>query len=471
MNLAMLKNSLVLATCVTIGATSLGFIAALCAASLGRRSRSVVVVCAIVALLLPPFLVTNCWLHYFGVNGIWRSLIPLNIYSMAGAVAILSTLYWPIPMLASFVSWRRIEAAQLDADPLLRGMWLFRMLLWPVARPLFSVAALIVFVLALNNFAVPTILQTRVLGAGVWLAYNTHLDAGRALAASVPLILAPLTIMLIALRADTPWPFRERLADAAAYRRSIGARWFFVITATTIVLLAVSVALPIIQLSSDAETWKQLPSVLRAASGPIVNSALYAAWTATACLLIGFALWRVRMAQWLWIAFLVPGMFVALLLLVAINRSGLGFIYGTVAMVVLACTIRYSALAWASVRRAMQTVDPELTDAARLEGARGWRLFRLAHWPQVALYAGFSWYLVYLLCLWDVETLVLVLPPGGETLAIRIFNMLHYGHTGQVNALCMALLVLALAPLAALAHCAAHTSRTEPYDDPPPGLA
>ena len=447
MNWALLKNSLLLPTGVTVLATSLGFLAGLCAVCLGRRWRYTVVLCAVIALLLPPFLVTNCWLHYLGANGVWRPFVPLNIFSMAGAIGILSLLYWPIPMLACLAAWRRVESTHLEADPALQGAWLIRLLLWPIARPLLALASLIVFVLALNNFAVPTILQTRVLAANIWISYNTNLDAAAAFFESVPLILASFAFLLIAASTGISWPFREKLAEATAFRRQIGMTWFGVVTAATIALLALSVVLPFGHLISAAETWKQLPLVLRAASGVITNSAVYAALTATACLLLGFALWRVRIASWLWIAFLVPGMFVALLLILTFNRPGLGIVYGTGVMVVLACTIRYCALAWSSLRRAMQSVDTELTDAARLEGARGWQLFRHVHWPQVALYAGFAWYVVYVLCLWDVETLMLVLPPGGETLAARIFNMLHYGHTGQVNSLCMVLLALALAPL------------------------
>src|SRR6185295_10908103 len=59
-----------------------------------------------------------------------------------------------------------------------------------------------------------------------------------------------------------------------------------------------------------------------------------------------------------------------------------------------------------------------------------------------------AWYVTYLLCLWDVETLVLIVPPGGETLAMRAFNLLHYGHNAQVNAVCLLLLGAALLPLA-----------------------
>ena len=41
----------------------------------------------------------------------------------------------------------------------------------------------------------------------------------------------------------------------------------------------------------------------------------------------------------------------------------------------------------------------------------------------------------FLLGLWDVESMILVIPPGGETLALRIFNLLHYGHNAQVKRL------------------------------------
>src|SRR5207249_7685203 len=57
-------------------------------------------------------------------------------------------------------------------------------------------------------------------------------------------------------------------------------------------------------------------------------------------------------------------------------------------------------------------------------------------------------YIIYLLCLWDVESIILIYPPGSQTLALNIFNFLHYGHNAQVNALCVTLLTLAVAPLA-----------------------
>src|SRR5258708_30759866 len=68
--------------------------------------------------------------------------------------------------------------------------------------------------------------------------------------------------------------------------------------------------------------------------------------------------------------------------------------------------------------------------------------------PQIGSRVVAIWYVIFLLCLWDVESMILVVPPGGETLALRIFNLLHYGYNAQVNALCLTLLTIAVAPLA-----------------------
>jgi len=153
--------------------------------------------------------------------------------------------------------------------------------------------------------------------------------------------------------------------------------------------------------------------------------------------------------RWLsWLPFLLPGVLLGIALIVLFNRPWSSLLYQSAAIVILAFVIRYLALGWNTVAHALQTVDPDLTDVARLDGASRWQMLRHVQWPQIAPQAAAAWYIVFLLCLWDVESMILVVPPGGETLALRVFNLLHYGHNAQVNALCLTLLALAVAPLA-----------------------
>jgi ABC-type Fe3+ transport system permease subunit len=121
-------------------------------------------------------------------------------------------------------------------------------------------------------------------------------------------------------------------------------------------------------------------------------------------------------------------------------------IYRSAAVVVIALCLRCVGPVWALIRQAFRSLDIALVEAAQLEGLRGWAFFRHAYLPRVAPAALAAWYMAYLLSLWDVETITLLYPPGSETLALRAFNLLHYGHTAQVNGVCLLLIALAIAP-------------------------
>jgi ABC-type Fe3+ transport system permease subunit len=449
MNWALLQNSLLLAGLTTLLSVGFGFLAALWLTGRASCWRNRVLAVAIMAVVLPPFLVTNCWLDLLGLTGKWRSWLPVNIYSLGGAVWVLTLLTWPITLLLVWSAWRRLEAAQLESDPALGGGALIRWLLWPMARVAVGQAAVLTFVLALNNFTVPAILQVKVFPAEVWIQFNTHLKPVRALAAAWPLVVAPVLLLIVLRQAEMSWPREQGPLAASAFRRQLGRGWSGFSAMVTGVVLLLSVGLPLAEVVSSARTWSELPNLLRAVPGVIWNSFAFAAVTASLCMAVGLATWRLRAGLVLWLPFLVPGVMVGLAMIWIFNHPALGLFYGSAAAVIVAFTVRYLAPGWNVVAHALRGVDRDLTDAARLDGAAGWSLLRHVHWPQIAPQVGAAWYVTYLLCLWDVETLVLICPPGGETLALRVFNLLHYGHSAQVNALCLLLLALALAPLLA----------------------
>jgi iron(III) transport system permease protein len=295
----------------------------------------------------------------------------------------------------------------------------------------------------MNNFAVPVILQVPVFPEELWLALTTRLDERGAWIAAAPLIAAPVVLLLVLWRAEISWPRSQGPATALALRHQLGGRCFRACAAGLIMALLLSTALPLGRLLISARTWAELPNVIRASPDVIANSAFFAAASATLCLGAGLLCWRRRSGLILWLPFFIPGVLLGRAMIFAFQGT---VIYGTTILVLVAFAIRYFAVGGTGIAHALRAVDRDLTAAATQEGARGWALLRHVHWPQIAPQAAAAWYVTYLLCLWDVETLVLIYPPGGETLALRIFNLLHYGHHSQVNALCLLLLGLALAP-------------------------
>jgi ABC-type Fe3+ transport system permease subunit/DNA-binding beta-propeller fold protein YncE len=454
--MTLLLNSLLVSGLAALLAAAFGLAAALCLGGLPGCWRNRLLAVAVMALALPPFLVTNCWLHCLGHSGVWRSWLPLNIVSLGGAIWILSLLTWPITLLAVRGAWQRLEPSQLESDPAVAGGALLGGLLLPLARNALAQAAVLTFVLALNNFAVPAILQVKVFPVEMWVRFSTSFDTLGALELSWPLVLGPLLLLLWFIRQDIPWPRADGPVSSALFRRQLGRAWFWSCGALTLLLCLLSVGLPLLQLVSEKRTWLELPGALAAGRAAIGNSAWFAAVSAT--LVVGLGVLGTaghrdavspRFIGWfLWLPLLVPGVVLGIGWIALFNRSWTWLFYQSAGIVVLAFIVRYLALGWNTAHHAMQSVDADLTDAARLEGANGWQLFRCVHWPQIAPQLGAAWYVVFLLCLWDVESMILVVPPGGETVALRVFNLLHYGHNAQVNALCLTLLALAVAPLA-----------------------
>ena len=458
MNWLLLKNSLLVSGFATLLAVAFGLAAALWATGLERRWRQILTAVSIIALALPPFLVTNCWLHFLGRTGVWRSWLPFDIFSLGGTVWILSLLTWPITFLLLSSAWQQLERAQLESDPCVTEWAFVRALLWPLARPAIAQATVLTFVLALNNFAVPAILQVKVSTDEMWIVFNTSFDTAAALRMSWPLVLFPLLLLFWLARRGIAWPRTEGGVPARLFRRQLGPGWTSACGVFSVMVGLLSVGLPVFQLVSLKRTWTELPGALQAGWDAVAHSFWLAAASAALIVALSLALryavarrnertaFRIAGAL-LWLPFLVPGVLLGIGLITVFNRPGIAFFYQSFGIVLLAFLIRYLAIGASAVRHSLESVDPDLTDAARLEGANSWQVLRHVHWPQAGSQIMAAWYIAFLLCLWDVESIVLVVPPGGETLSLRIFNLLHYGHNAQVNALCLMLLLMAVAPL------------------------
>jgi len=510
MNWLLLRNSLLVAGTTTILSVGTGFICALCLVGLPRRWRFGFLSAAVMALALPPFLVTNCWLDFLGQTGTWHKWVPFNIFSLGGTVWILSLLLWPLSLLLVWGAWHRLEPAQLEADMHVTGWGLMRALLLPLARSALAQAATLTFVLSLNNFAVPAILQVKVFPAEMWIRFNTTFDTLGSLVLSWPLVVGPLFLVIWFSRHEIPWPNRESPVSAKLFRQQLGPIWFWFSGLYAFLACLCAVVLPLFQILSVRRTWTELPGAFAAGRSAIWNSSWYAATSAT--VVIGASLWaamrretrrpnlegrrkpeirhpnwetipvhpsstvcaaenraknlcekfgfrpsgffrisafgfRISVAAAAWLAFLLPGVLLGIGLIHAFNHGWSAAFYQSAGIVILAFVIRYLVIGFYATSRAVLKVDRDLTEVAVLEGATRWQMLRYVQWPQIARPVLLVWYIVFLLCVWDVESMILVVPPGGETLALRIFNLLHYGHNAQVNALCVVLLGVALIPL------------------------
>src|SRR5262245_41838779 len=368
MNWLLLKNSLLVSGGSTALAVAFGFAAALWLSGLKLRWRNRFLGVAVIALALPPFLICNAWLHFLGLTGVWRSWLPFDISSLNGTVLILSLMLWPITLMMLLGAWRQLELNQLEADPALTGVAFIRWLLWPMGKPALGLATVLTFVLALNNFAVPAILQIKVFPAELWVSFNTTFSYREALKISWPLVIAPFVLLLCFGRQKISWPSLEGQVRAAIFRRQLGGCVFFVSGVIALLASALSVGLPLAQLLSTQRTWTELASAWAAGISACGHSFVFAAGAATFVVTLGVFTQRLRIGIALWLPFFLPGILLGIVLIYALNRPALAALYKSIGVVLLAFTVRYLAVGWNGVGSALRGVDRDLADAARLSG-------------------------------------------------------------------------------------------------------
>jgi len=116
-------------------------------------------------------------------------------------------------------------------------------------------------------------------------------------------------------------------------------------------------------------------------------------------------------------------------------------VYGSWVMMVIGCAARFSPFAVVVLAVAFKQVSRDQEEAALLISP-GWmdRVVRIVM-PQCTAGISAAWAIAFVFCLGELGTSLLVMPPGAETLTLRLFNLMHYGAQDVVAVL--ALLVVA----------------------------
>lgn len=413
----------------------------------GRSLRRVAWFLAAASFALPPFLVANCWLE---LSSPWRLALGAEragIAMLPLVAVVLGLMHWPVAAFLAGGAWSRVDREVLDGFPGLAGMGVFRHLLWPAGRPALGLGFVTVFVLAASNFAIPTLFQVRVLPERMWVRFNTQLDFGGAWWAGLPLVVLGAVLVPWVSRAEVRWPSAAGAAEGWRWRRALGGVWWAVM-GVALAGLTVSLAMPLGRLLGAERTWAELGPAFSAGVRATATSGGVALGAGVLGMILAWVVSsRFPWGRWgAWGLFLIPGILTGSLWAWVFARPWMRPVSDSVLALLLVEVPRHLAVALVVAGAARGQVDPSAGEALRCAGASEWAAWWRATWPQVRTACLAGAYAVYLLVLWDVESVVLVMPPGVETLALRVFNLLHYGHASHVNALCLVLLGLAVAP-------------------------
>jgi iron(III) transport system permease protein len=369
------------------------------------------------------------------------------VYSLPGAVVVLSLVFYPLSMLATEVAVRgvdgRLEEAALLVAPLPRVL---RRITLPLAQPAVVAAALVIFVLAVSDFGVPGLLRVRVYTTEVFTAFAALYDFSRAMLLTLPLLTLSCVVAILA---------GVLLGDRLSGPRSgVGApplsldrwRWAALVIAGGTVVVAF--LLPVAVLAREAVSARSLQDAIVASRDAVATSVLLAAIGATAVVAlsvwVGYARARAdprvgRLADVLFVVlFMLPSTIVGVSLIGFWNRPGpAGLIYGTDGMILLGYLARLVPLAALTLAAGARLVPRSQEEAAGVGGA-GWvRTMSHIVLPQMTPAIAATWAVVFVLAFGELGATILVAPPGESTLPVRIYTLIANAPSSQVAALAL----------------------------------
>lgn len=391
------------------------------------------------------------WVGFAGAwkegSGFWlERVLPLTYSSL-----VLGAMLWPIPMLVLAGAWDRVDARLVESMPELRGWAFVRHALLPQLRMAWVPAVALTMILAFGNFTVPALFQARVWPAVVWIEYATRFDPWAALRLGALPVVVMLGLIALVIGMAPRWTDRSQPAAPGMTRHRLGRPLLWGLSLVAIAVVLATLVVPVAATLLEPRTWHELGPASQASYPTALRSIAYAGGAATLACMAGLVLSRSRWGLLTVVPFALPGVFIGLAMAYATTLPVLDVLQGTALPVYAALGIRYAFVGWAAGERLWASADSRLLDGLRLNGAGAWSTWRHAVGPRAGRYLVSVWLIVYLLSLWDVETLILVVPPGGDSLSLTVFNLLHYGHNAQVGALCLVLGGVAVAPFLAFA--------------------
>ena len=423
----------------------------------------------LVPLFIPSHVHALAWLNLIGEKGLLtRWLTPeaqaplVPIHGAAGAAAILALAYFPFVVLLTLTGLEAMDRRMEEAALLNRRPFgVVAKVTLPLCVPYIISGAVFVFLFSLFNYGVPALLRVHTYPVEIFAQFSAFYNDAGAAAGSLPVVLVAVFLLYFQRRcmgARTYVTISSGSRLAAPPIQGTGNVWAGIFAHSVVV---VAVVLPLAALIVQAGPWASYKAAFKTSAGEMFTTVGISAVAATLTLIIGYGLSvlienrHFKAGRWLdlvtFLPFAFPATVVGIGLIILWNRPLTAAIYGGSLMLIMAYMGRFIPFVVRTLNANIQQINPHLAEAALLgQSSRLRRAFRV-HLPLAAKGLCAGWVIVFILCMGELGTTLLVIPPGKGTVALKIYTLMHYGAGQVVAALALLWIGINLAVVAAMA--------------------
>lgn len=472
---ALVYNTLQYAIGATVISTVFGTAIAYLVARTDVAFRRLLFTVSLVPIMIPGLLYTIAWVFLgssrIGLINTWLEPVlgseAFDIFSMGGMILVQGLDNAGLAFLLMYASFRSMDPS-LEESALMSGASLTQVVTrvtLPANRPALFATVLILFIRNVESFETPAILGLPegilVFTSRIWNVLQFPPDYGQAGALSMSLLLL-VSVGVYYYQRLQRHSQRFATISGKGFRPHVlplgGAR----LAASGLALLyaSISVALPLsILVFASFQPFFARPSmeslsmvsldnyrfVLNSTQvlDALKNSMLLAVAAATVTmLLMAIAAWIVvrsrSRAAWLvdnlaFLPLVIPGLVLGVALIFVYTRVPVP-VYGTLWILLVAFCTKNMPYGMRAAVSSMVQISRELEESAEMSGASWLQRFLRVVVPLLVPGLTAGWIYIMITSLRELSTALLIYPPGGEVIAVRIWHMYDRGYFTELAA-------------------------------------
>lgn len=445
-SLVLFIRSIVLSLLISI--TSL-FIAIMAALGLYRKSHhqkklaNCIGYITIFMLLLPSFIHSQSWWKFFDV-------IALPIRGFVATWWVSTMYYLPLPLTLMFISLKAMDKDVLEAAAVFLNpnKALFGVI-FPSLYPAIFGSGLLVFLLSLADYSIASIFSVNTYALDIFAQFSISGSISDALLYSMPLILVTIIVGIPGLRMLQNLSLTAKGEKGKKYVKVVLPTSIIVLSRLGLVILFANILIPfltlIYSLVDGVETIKFVSTSIDEFNNTVFVAISALLISMPLSLILSTKLNHKRGNGFIYFILAIPLIMPSALIgigLIGIFRNS--FVYNTAIMPVLASVIRYTPIGILLCYSGIKALDQELLDTRLVYQKSVLNGFAKLYLPIILPFILMGGLSVSILSTGEVGATIMVLPPGFNTLAVKIYNYLHYGASNAVTVLCGLLVTFAV---------------------------
>ncbi len=407
----------------------------------------------LVPLLIPPYIQVIVWIH---ISAFLKKFLSFNIYGLWGTICVLTLSYFPFAVLLLLAGLKSIDRNMEEASLFFTDKWnTFRHITLPLITPYIFCSAIFIFIFSTINFAVPEMLRVKVYTVEIFVQFGAFYNERGAALLSLPLIcITGLLIMLQRKLMENRFYVQIGGGQSLPMYLNLG-RIKFVAFGFCLLVFGLSVGMPIGVLFKVAGSLSNYIAAVETSIGQVGYSISLAAGGAFLAVCLGFflsyMLERIRAKKYNLLEFLcfiplaIPSVTYGIGLIKTWNQPVAEILYSTSWIIIIGYVARFIPFSTITIKAGFKHFNPSLEEVALLNCSRWDQIVRKIITPLLSPALIVAFFIVFVLALGELGTTLLIIPPGRETIPIRIYNLMHYGADHMVAALSLIIVASILA--------------------------